>query len=197
MREHHHAADDATLNALRHLRHPWRGWETSAGIVRVQTATDGVVVRMTVAHAQPEPGFHVRRIAADFERGAVRPVRAIAGFEGGTNDVVILEGESWLTRLVRPGATADASGTADDARAATLAAIGGVPAGDRALVTHGHPRARPASCDACCATTDAVLVVSPRGLSWLVRLGAEPDALDVVTDAGVIRDFLAARGYHG
>ena len=198
MREHHHAADDATLNALRHLRHPWRGWESNAGIVRVQTVTDGMVVRMTVTHAEPEPGFRVRRIAADFERGAVRPVRAIAGFEGGTNDVVILEGESWLTRLVRP--TAGATGTAafdDDARAATLAAIGGTTAADKPLVTHGHPRARPGDCDACCATTDAVLVASPRGLTWLVRLGAEPDALDVVTDASVIRDFLAARGYHG
>lgn len=190
MREHHHAADDTTLNALHHLRHPWRGWELTNGVVRVQTANDGVVVRVSVARAEPESGFHVRRIAADFEKGAVRPVRAVAGFEGGTNDVVILEGESWLTRLVRPQAGEH------DARSAAFPAIGG-SAGDDVLVTRGHPRERPGDCDACCATTDAVLVVSPRGLTWLARLGAEPDALDVVTDAGVTRDFLAARGYRG
>jgi hypothetical protein len=189
MREHQHAADDTTLNALRHLRHPWRGWEIANGVVRVQTVDDGVVVRMTVAHAEPETGFHVRRIAADFEKGAVRPVRAVAGFEGGSNDVVILEGESWLTRLLR--ASDDAS---DDARAATLAALGGTAAVDT-LVTHGHPRERPARADACCGTTDAVLVASPRGLTWLARLGAGRDALEVVTDASTIRDFLAARGY--
>ena len=199
MREHQHAADDTTLNALRHLRQPWRGWEIANGVIRVQTADDGVVVRLTVAHAEPEPGFRVRRIAADFEKGAVRPVRAVAGFEGGANDVVILEGESWLTRLVRPtdrtAADDDDARAARDARAATLAALGGRAAGDDVLVTHGHPRERPQRADACCATTDAVLVASPRGLSWLARLGAEPGALEVVTDAGVIRDFLAARGY--
>lgn len=182
MREHQHAADDTTLNALRHLRQPWRGWECTNGVVRVQTADDGVVVRMTVAHAEPEPGFHVRRIAADFEKGAVRPVRAVAGFEGGTNDVVILEGESWLTRLVRTDPFAD-----EDVPAAL-----GEP-----LVTHGHPRERPERADARCATTDAVLVASPRGLSWLARLGADPDAIEIVTDGGVIRDFLAGRGYGG
>ena len=192
MREHQHAADDTTLNALRHLRQPWRGWEGANGAIRVQTASDGVVVRMTVAHAEPEPGFRVRRIAADFEKGAVRPVRAVAGFEGGTNDVVILEGESWLTRLIRSG---DDAAAGDDVRAATLAALGGRAGADDVLVTHGHPRERPARADACCATTDAVLVASPRGLSWLARLGAERDALEVVTDAAVIRDFLAARGY--
>ena len=179
MRDHHHAADDTTLNALRHLRQPWRGWECANGVARVQTAHDGMVVRITVAHAEPEPGFRVRRIAADFEKGAVRPVRAVAGFEGGTNDVVILEGESWLTRLVRP--------TGDP--------VAAIARNDDALVTHGHPRARPATADACCATTDAVLVASPRGLTWLARLGAEPDALEIVTDAGVVRDFMAARGY--
>ena len=181
MREHQHCADDTTLNALRHLRQPWRGWESSGGAVRVQTVQDGVVVRMTVAHAEPERGFRVRRIAADFERGAVRPVRAVPGFEGGTNDVVILEGESWLTRLV----------SREDDDAATPRGR----AADEALVTHGHPRERPSDCDACCSTTDAVLVASPRGLTWLVRLGASDDALEIVTDAGVIRDFLAARGY--
>ena len=199
MREHQHAADDTTLNALRHLRQPWRGWECTNGVVRVQTADDGVVVRMTVARAEPEPGFHVRRVAADFEKGAVRPVRAVAGFEGGANDVVILEGESWLTRLVRtdPFAAADGDYGDDDARAATLAALGGREAGDDALVTHGHPRERPERADARCATTDAVLVASPRGLLWLARLGAQADALEVVTETGVIRDFLRARGYEG
>ena len=179
MREHQHTADDTTLNALRHLRQPWRGWESANGVVRVQTADDGVVVRMTAAHAEPEPGFRVRRIAADFEKGAVRPVRAVAGFEGGSNDVVILEGESWLTRLVRP---------ADDA-AATY--------DDDALVTHGHPRERPARADACCATTDAVLIASPRGLLWLARVGPAADVVEIVTEGGVIQDFLRARGYEG
>ena len=196
MREHQHAADDTTLNALRHLRQPWRGWESANGVVRVQTADDGVVVRMSVAHAEPEAGFRVRRIAADFEKGAVRPVRAVAGFEGGSNDVVILEGESWLTRLVRPADDA-ASTYDDDARAATLAALGGREAGDDVLVTHGHPRGRPERADACCATTDAVLVASPRGLLWLARVPAEGDGLEVVTDAGAIRDFMRARGYQG
>lgn len=180
MREHQHDADDTTLNALRHLRQPWRGWEQANGMVRVQTANDGVVVRMTVAHAEPEPGFHVRRIAAAFEQGAVRPVRAVAGYEGGTNDVVIFSGESWLTRLVRT----EPSGAADDADART-----------DVLVTHGQPMERPEHADASCTTTDAVLVASPRGLGWLARLGAQPDQLEIVTDAGVIRDFLTARGY--
>ena len=178
IREHHHAADDTTLNALRHLRRPWRGWESAGGVVRVQTADDGVVVRLTVVHAEPERGFRVRRIAADFEKGAVRPVRAVGGFDVGTNDVVILEGESWLTRIV---AGESAGGRASD----------------ESLVTHGHPRDRPARCEACCATTDAVLVASSRGLTWLARLGAAADAIDVVTDAGVVREFLAARGYRG
>jgi hypothetical protein len=178
IREHHHAADDTTLNALRHLRRPWRGWESASGVVRVQTADDGVVVRLTVAHAEPERGFRVRRIAADFEKGAVRPVRAVGGFDVGTNDVVILEGESWLTRIV---AGESAGGRASD----------------ESLVTHGHPRERPARCEACCTTTDAVLVASSRGLTWLVRLGSRDEQLEVVTDHGAIRDFLSARKYEG
>jgi len=197
MREHQHTADDTTLNALRHLRQPWRGWESANGVVRVQTADDGVVVRMTAAHAEPEPGFRVRRIAADFEKGAVRPVRAVAGFEGGSNDVVILEGESWLTRLVRPATDTDTDTYDDDARAATPAALGGPEAGDDVLVTHGHPRERPARADACCATTDAVLIASPRGLLWLARVGPAADVVEIVTEGGVIQDFLRARGYEG
>lgn len=186
MREHQHDADDTTLNALRHLRQPWRGWEIANGVVRVQTADDGVVVRLTVAHAEPEPGFRVRRIAAGFEQGAVRPVRATAGFEGGTNDVVIFSGESWLTRLVR----GEGLGAADDTDARTDARTD-------ALVTHGHPMERPENADASCTTTDAVLVASPRGLGWLVRLAEMPDALEVVTDSGSVRDFLESRGYRG
>ena len=183
-REHDLTADETTLNALRHLREPWRGWESEGGVVRVQT-TDGVVVRLAAADGEPERGFRVRRLVADFERGAVRPVRAVTGFDAGGNDVVVLEGESWLTRLVRPAVGADVPDTDDDA--------GG--AGDETLVTHGHPRERPAVHDARCATTDGVLVASARGVLWLVRLGGRQDALEVVTDASVVREFLAARGY--
>ena len=190
MREHHHAADDTTLNALRHLRQPWRGWESADGVVRVQTADDGVVIRLTVAHAEPESGFRVRRIAADFEKGAVRPVRAVAGFEGGINDVVVLAGESWLTRLVRPEGSFGVETPVGSRQAIEADA-------PRALVTHGNPLERPEIVDACCATTDAVLVASPRGLTWLARLGATPDAIEIVTDAAVVRDFLATRGYRG
>lgn len=184
MREHDHSADETTLNALRQLREPWRGWESEDGVVRVQTA-DGVVVRLTVVHGEPERGFHVRRVAADFEHGAVRPVRARAGFDAGGNDVVVLEGESWLTRLVRPAAV----GFEEEPDAAADATF------DDALVTHGHPRERPANVDARCATSDGVLVVGRNGALWLVRLGARADQLEVVTDPRVVRDFLAARGY--
>jgi hypothetical protein len=179
MREHDFSADETTLNALRKLRESWRGWESEDGVVRVQ-ASDGVVVRLLAERGEPERGFHVRRVAADFERGAVRPVRAVAGFDAGGNDVVILEGESWLTRLTRP-----AAGREDDDATAP----------DDALVTHGHPRERPDDVDARCATTDGVLVASPRGILWLVRLGARADALEVLTDPGLVRDYLAARGY--
>lgn len=182
MREHDHTADETTLNALRQLREPWRGWECEEGVVRVQT-TDGVVVRLTTAHAEPERGFHVRRVAADFEHGAVRPVRARAGFDSGGNDVVVLEGESWLTRLVRRVPMSSEEGTEADF------------ALEDALVTHGHPRERPVNVDARCGTSDGVLVVGRGGALWLVRLGAHADQLEVVTDPGVVRDFLAARGY--
>ena len=184
MREHDHCADDTTLNALRHLRQPWRGWEAANGVVRVQ-ATDGVVIRITVARDEPESGFLVRRLAADFEKGAVRPVRAVAGFEGGTNDVVILEGESWLTRLVRPEG---AYGV--ETPAGSRDAI--VPGAPRALVTHGAPHQRPATADARCTTTDAVVVASPRGLLWLAQLGEAADAVEVVTDASRVRAVLDA-----
>lgn len=185
MREHDLTADETTLNALRQLRQPWRGWEQEQGVVRVQT-TDGVVVRISVAHANPEKGFAVRRLAAEFERGAVRPVRPVAGLDAGGNDVVILEGESWLTRLAPP--TFVAGDDRDDPTRET-------PAGEP-VVTHGHPRARPANVDACCTTTDAVMVATPRGVRWLARLGARADEVEVVVDAGAVGDFLTARGWH-
>jgi hypothetical protein len=185
MREHEHCADETTLNALRHLRQPWRGWEAAQGVVRVQM-TDGVVIRLTVARDEPEAGFVVHRLAADFERGAVRPVRPVAGYDGGTNDVVILEGESWLTRLVRPKGSFGVEtpvGSRD-------AVHEGAP---RALVTHGPPHQRPANADARCSTTDAVVVASPRGLLWLARVGEASGNLEIVTDASRVRDVLDAR----
>lgn len=176
MRDHDHSADEPTLAALHHLRNPWRGWEVAddGRAVRIQTS-DGVVVRLTVLPAAPEPGFAVRRIAAGFEQGVVRPVALRGGFDIGFNDVVVLAGESWLVRLVR---------AADSDEAAA----------DGALVTHGHAGDRPEAADARCATTDAVLVVSGRGLAWLARLGEAPDALEVSTDRGTVREFLTARG---
>lgn len=176
MRDHDHTADEPTLAALHHLRNPWRGWELAddGRAIRVQTS-DGVVVRLTADPAEPEPGFTVRRLAAGFEPGAVRPVPLRGGFDIGFNDVVVLAGESWLVRLVR-------------------AADGDEAAAAGALVTRGHAGARPATADARCATTDAVLVVSGRGLAWLARLGDAPDALEVTTDGGAVRDFMAARG---
>lgn len=179
MREHDHSADDATLNAFRHLRNPWRGWEVvdDGRAVRVQ-ATDGVVVRLTTLGAEPEPGFAVRRLHAEFERGAVRPVALRGGFDVGFNDVVVLAGESWMVRLVRP--------LDDDA--------GAGPATPGALVTHGHPGARPAQADARCVTTDALLVASARGLTWLLRVASD-GRLCVETEPAAVRDFLAARGH--
>lgn len=176
MRDHDHTADGPTLAALHHLRNPWRGWELAddGRALRVQTS-DGVVVRLTADPAEPEPGFAVRRLAATFEPGAVRPVPLRGGFDIGFNDVVVLAGESWLVRLVR-------------------AADGDEAAADGALVTHGHAGDRPGSAEARCATTDAVLVVSGRGLAWLLRLAGTTGALEVTTDRGAVGEFLVSRG---
>jgi hypothetical protein len=182
-RVYRHAADELTLNALHHLRAPWRGWERGEdGTVRVQT-TDGVVVRLGIRHGEPEPGLTVRSIAAEFVSGAVRPVREVPGFDRGGNDVVVFDGESWLTPLVQH----------PDAHAPMAVPIAEFAAA-RPLLTHGQPHERPARVEAHCSTTDGVLVASPRGLSWLARIGVHHDELEVTTDAAAVRAFLASRG---
>ena len=184
MREHEYTATEDTLNALRHLRQPWRGWVATPDAVRVQT-TDGVVVRLTPEQCTPEPGFAVHRIASQFERGATRPPPAVGGFERGAHEVVIFRGESWLTALADPGRPVGAPVDADEDAYFDPASAW--------LVTHGVPGQRPEAAAASCATTDAVLVASGTGNAWLVRLCA--DGLEVVTDRAAIGEFLTARGY--
>ena len=183
-REYEHVATEDTLNALRHLRGAWRGWSATPEVIRVQT-TDGVVVRLTPDSCNPEPGFAVRRIAGEFERGANRPPPAVAGFERGGHEVVIFRGESWLTALADPGRPIGAPvDSEDDAHFDPASAW---------LVTHGVPGQRPEAAAAACTTTDAVLVATRAGAGWLVRLCAE--GLEVVTDRRAIGEFLTARGY--
>jgi hypothetical protein len=183
-REYEHVATEDTLNALRHLRGPWRGWSATPEVIRVQTA-DGVVVRLTPDSCSPEPGFAVRRIAGEFERGATRPPPAVAGFERGGHEVVIFRGESWLTALADPGRPIGAPVDADDDAHFDPASAW--------LVTHGVPGQRPEAAAAACTTTDAVLVATGTGAGWLVRLC--PEGLEVVTDRRAIGEFLTARGY--
>ena len=185
IREYEHVATEDTLNALRHLRGAWRGWAATPDMIRVQTA-DGVVVRLTPEHCTPEPGFAVRRIAGQFERDAMRPPPAVAGFDRGGHEVVIFRGESWLTALADPGRPIGAPVDADDDDVHP-------DPGAAWLVTHGVPGQRPEAAAAACTTTDAVLVATTAGAGWLVRLCAE--GLEVLTDRGTIGEFLAARGY--
>ena len=184
IREYDHAATEDTLNALRHLRGPWRGWSATPEAIRVQT-TDGVVVRLTPDQCSKEPGFAVRRIAGEFEKGATRPPPAVGGFDRGGHEVVIFRGESWLTALADPGRPIGAPIDAGDDAAFDPEAAW--------LVTHGVPGQRPQAAAAACTTTDAVLVATSTGGGWLARLC--PEGLEVVTDRGVIGEFLASRGY--
>lgn len=187
MREYEHVATEDTLNALRHLRTAWRGWAAAADAVRVQTA-DGMVVRITVDRCSKESRFAVRRLAAEFERETTRPLPPKGGFERGNNDVVIFRGESWLTPLApvaSPGAPVrDPYGEDDEDPERGW------------LVTHGIPGQRPEGVTAACDTTDGVMVVSPHGTGWLVRLAdGDADALEVIEGREAINDFLTSRGY--
>lgn len=181
-REYEHVADDDTMNALRHLRGAWRGWAATPSEVRVQTR-DGVVIVLGIDRAKPRPGFPVRRLSAAFVRDPARPLPGKPGFERGGNEVAVLEGESWLTRLALSAA---GDGWDDDETAAPTT-----------MVSHGLPGQAPPTATAVCRTTDAVLVTNPHGLGWLVRLGDDPDALELVTDRGEIASFLERRGLKG
>lgn len=182
MREHHHHATDATIEALRRLRRAWAGMHVAADAVRV-TLADGATVTVRPDAADVDPALHAVRLhaevvdaAASADVGGAASAGAVGAFAGGGNDVVIFRSATWAEPV------ADAAG--DGATGAVVQFT-------------GSPLQRTAHAIAACAVDDAVVVAAGDGSGLLVRCGLRPGTLDVVADPVAIARFLAERHYGG
>ena len=94
----HFDVSDETVAALRHLRHPWRGWRHERDLFVIGLES-GTTLRLTIERLEVEPGFEVRWLRADLVDADVEPVAS--SFETGGNDVVIFSSEIWADDLSR------------------------------------------------------------------------------------------------
>ena len=169
LRSYSFIADTDSLEALRHLRHGWAGWELAEGEFRVRLR-EGGTVRAHVDRAEIEPGFEVSCLVADFMADEESLPSRDSAFTSNGNDVVVFRGLTWMER--RPDLGPD--------HTIQFSGIPGIELPDSAV----------AKCD----FTDAIAVASEDG-ALVVRLALRPGWLEVVEDAEEVAKFFALRGY--
>lgn len=177
MREYRHQATEATIEALRRLRHAWTGYHVASDVLTVALA-DGSAVRIRVEGAELEVEFEAFRLGAELTDAPSPPLTPPDAFEAGGNDVVVFRSETWIEEPGEPGEPV----------------VGAL--GPQAVVQFtGSPLQRSATAAAVCAVDDAVVVATTAGTGLLVRCGLQPYALEVTTDAEAIARFLTERHY--
>ena len=174
MREYEFVSTEATIEVLRRLREPWAGYETDRSALRVRL-NDGTTIRVDVDGTDLERQFEAFRIEANIEKSPVEIAPLATPFGGGTNDVVLFRGETWIETPER----AEPEFRSED----TI------------IQFSGRPGQHTESASAMCVTTDAVLIVSVEGTGVLVRTGAVPYRVEIVEDRLEIARFLRQRGY--
>lgn len=165
VREYGFEASGSTIDALRHLQRPWRGWAATADALLVLSGT-GVVVRIEAESAEPEAMLAVARLRAGVVRESDVPGGAVpegdSAFGVGPNEVVLFNSETWVEEDVQ---------------------------------IWGPPGARPDDARASCIVTDALLLDSLHGERLLVRCAPPPDGFELLRDPEEIAEYVAARGY--
>lgn len=178
MREYSFHATEESIEALRLLRSPWRGYIVTEDTLTVQLS-EGGAVRLSVERDEVEPQFDAYRLAVT----TVEELPALfaeigepaSDFGEGKNDIVVFHGETWLERPSVP----------------LPSAMGTEPT----VQFTGRAGQRSSSAEAVCMTTDAVVFASPRGTGLLARIGLRPFTLEITDDREAIARFLLDRGY--
>ena len=169
MRTYTFVADTDSIEALRHLRGGWAGWEIAEGEFRVRLRAGGTV-RAHVDRAEIEPAFEVACLVADFvAEESTLPLRD-SPFTSQGNDITMFRGVTWLE--LRPDLGPEHS--------IQFSAIPGIEIPESAL----------AKCD----FTDAFCVTSENG-ALVVRLALRPGWLEVLEDSEAVTEFCTLRGF--
>lgn len=179
MREYRFQATDETVELLRRLRGPWRGFialELSFTII----LADGSAVRLQSEGADIEDAFEAFRIEAIRDPEPDAEFEEAGDFAAGSNDIVLFAGAAWSEGGVQP---------------TEQSLVDGELPPNSSMHFSGHPGQLSETADIVCLTTDAVVIAATTGHGILVRTGLKPYSLDVVRDAGAIATFLRERGY--
>lgn len=179
MREYRFQATDETVEALRKLRGPWRGF-TAAELSFTVVLADGSGVKLQVGAADVEDSFEAFRLEAVIDPAPETHDEDAGDFSAGSNDIVLFTGASWSEQAAKPTMETVISGKLPDASSMHFS---------------GHPGQLSDTADVVCITTDAIVVAATTGVGLLVRTGLKPYSLDVMRDAETISAFLRERGY--
>lgn len=185
MREYRYQATDATIEALRRLKAPWRAATLHARAFVVQT--EDALVRLSVEREDVEPVLEAQRLRADVVPDLSRDVAdegtrdvPVKDLAAGRNDVVLFTGETWVEQPAAGG------GVSGDGNGASPPQV---------IQLSGRAGQRSPSAAVVCTTTDAIVVAASSGEGILVRIGARPQSLEVIQDRAAIARFLVLRGY--
>lgn len=179
MREYRFQATDETVELLRKLRGPWRGFTAAERSFNVVLA-DGTGINVHVGAADVEDSFEAFRLEALSNPSPEAHGEPAGDFSAGSNDVVLFTGASWSEQAAQP----------------TLETVINGKLPDTSLMNFsGHPGQLSDTADVVCLTTDAIVVAATTGAGLLVRTGLKPYSLDMVRDAETISAFLRERGY--
>ncbi len=179
MREYRFQATDETVEALRKLRGPWRGF-TAAELTFTVVLADGSGVTVQVGAADVEDSFEAFRLEAVHDLSPDAHAEDAGDFSAGSNDIVLFTGASWSEQAAKPTLETVINGKLPDASS---------------MYFSGHPGQLSETADVVCITTDGIVVAATTGSGLLVRTGLKPYSLDVVRDAETISAFLRERGY--
>ncbi len=179
MREYRFQATDETVESLRRLRGPWRGF-TAAELSFTVVLADGSGVTVQVEAADVEDAFEAFRLEAVNDPAPDAHGEEAGDFAAGSNDIVLFTGASWSEQGAQPTPQ-----TLTD---------GKMPAAS-SMHFSGHPGQLSETADVVCITTDAIVVAATTGFGLLVRTGLKPYSLEVVRDPETISAFLLERGY--
>ncbi len=181
MRQYNFQASEDTVELLRRLRGPWKGFRVSAKAFAV-TLPDGSTVSVRVGAADVEDLFEAFRLEATAEPIGDTligvPMEAAGDFAAGGNDLVLFTGAAWSVPMAPP--------VADEASSL---------APGQSMHFSGHPGQVPEQAEVVILTTDGIVVASKAGSGVLVRTGLAPYSIDVVYEREAIAKFLQERGY--
>ena len=167
-RDYRFIADTDSLEALRHLRQGWAGWQLVDGEFHVRLR-DGGTVRAHVDRAEIEAAFDVSCLVADYFPDVADVPARDSAFTSHPNDVTVFRGVTWLEPRPELGPE----------HSIQFSAIPGIEIPETAV--------------AMCDFTDAIAITSESG-ALVVRLALRPGWLEVVEEPEEVRKFMRLRG---